>query len=99
MEMLTCRLERSAEVPLYEQLYHYIKNEIIDGRLEYGSKLPSKEKLADFLKISINTVDAAYEQLVAEGYAEGVPRKGYYVQASLELEFIARDEPLPNNAQ
>lgn len=41
MNMLTCDLNRFSEVPLYEQLYSHIKKEIIDGRLLYGTKLPS----------------------------------------------------------
>ena len=81
MDMLACNLNRSIDVPLYEQLYLYIKKEITEGRLEYGSKLPSKRKLSEFLKISQNTVEAAYDQLMAEGYVEGIPRKGYLVLA------------------
>ncbi|MBM7714606.1 GntR family transcriptional regulator/MocR family aminotransferase [Bacillus thermophilus] len=88
MDMLSCNLNRSIDVPLYEQLYLYIKKEITEGRLEYGSKLPSKRKLADFLKISQNTVEAAYDQLMAEGYVEGIPRKGYFVLAYEDLEYV-----------
>lgn len=92
MDMLLCNLNRSSDMPLYEQLYHYIKKEIIEGRLEYGTKLPSKRKLAEFLKISQNTVEAAYEQLAAEGYIESRPRKGYFVLAYEDLEYIQNDK-------
>ncbi|MFD1705138.1 PLP-dependent aminotransferase family protein [Siminovitchia sediminis] len=88
MEMLSCNLNRSIEIPLYEQLYIYIKKEITEGRLEYGTKLPSKRKLAEFLKVSQNTVETAYEQLAAEGYIEGLPRKGYFVLAYEDLEYV-----------
>lgn len=88
MEMLSLHLDRSSHVPLYEQLYIYIKKEITGGRIQYGVKLPSKRKLSDFLKISQNTVDTAYGQLIAEGYIEGVPRKGFYVLAYEDLEFV-----------
>ncbi|WP_156291986.1 MocR-like pyridoxine biosynthesis transcription factor PdxR [Oceanobacillus salinisoli] len=94
MEMLSCHLNRSSDVPLYEQLYDYIKNEIIEGRIEHGSKLPSKRKLSEYLKISQNTVETAYDQLLAEGYAEGIPRKGYYVLAYEDLEYVQpKDTP------
>uniref|UniRef100_UPI0036D290D6 GntR family transcriptional regulator n=1 Tax=Flavobacterium myungsuense TaxID=651823 RepID=UPI0036D290D6 len=86
--MLTCHLERESEIPLYEQLYNFIKKEIMEGRITYGSKLPSKRKLADFLKISQNTIEQAYDQLVAEGYIEAKPRKGYFVLASEDLEYV-----------
>lgn len=90
MDMLSCNLNRSSQVPLYEQLYEYIKSEIIEGRLPYQSKLPSKRKLADFLQISQNTVDTAYNQLTAEGYLEVIPRKGYFVMAYEDLEYIPK---------
>ncbi|WP_085993213.1 PLP-dependent aminotransferase family protein [Oceanobacillus senegalensis] len=88
MEMLSCHLERSSNIPLYEQLYNFIKNEIIDGRIKHGEKLPSKRKLSEFLKISQNTVETAYEQLLAEGYVEGISRKGYFVLAYEDLEYV-----------
>lgn len=88
MEMLSCNLNRSIDVPLYEQLYLYIKKEITEGRLEYGTKLPSKRKLSEFLKVSQNTVETAYDQLLAEGYIESLPRKGYFVLAYEDLEYV-----------
>lgn len=94
MDMLSCQLIRSSDIPLYEQLYSYIKKEIIAGRIPYGTKLPSKRKLADFLKISQNTVETAYEQLAAEGYVEAYPRKGYFVMAYEELEYVQPNNPL-----
>lgn len=66
VEMLSCQLNRLNGIPLYEQLYSHIKKEIIEGRLSYGTKLPSKRKLSSFLKIGRNTVETAYEQLAAE---------------------------------
>ncbi len=89
MITLACNLQRKSTIPLYEQLYLYIKTEIIEGRLSYGTKLPSKRQLIDVLQISQNTVEAAYDQLRAEGYIEVIPRKGYYVQAFEELEYVA----------
>lgn len=92
MDMLSCNLNRSDSVPLYEQLYEFIKKEIIEGRLLFQEKLPSKRKLAEFLQLSHNTVDAAYNQLTAEGYVEVIPRKGYFVMAYEDLEYIPKQE-------
>lgn len=89
MITLACNLHRKSNIPLYEQLYLYIKTEIIEGRLSCGTKLPSKRQLIDVLHISQNTVEAAYDQLKAEGYIEVIPRKGYYVQAFEELEYVS----------
>lgn len=89
MITLPCTLQRQSPIPLYEQLYLYIKKEIIAGRLQAGTKLPSKRQIMDVLHISQNTVEAAYDQLRAEGYIEVFPRKGYYVQAYEELEYVS----------
>ncbi|RDW17260.1 PLP-dependent aminotransferase family protein [Oceanobacillus chungangensis] len=96
MEMLACNLNRKSDVPLYEQLYRYIKLEIAEGRLAYNSKLPSKRRLSEYLKISQNTVETAYDQLIAEGYIEGVARKGYYVLAYEDLEYVQTSTTISN---
>ncbi|MGM8212256.1 PLP-dependent aminotransferase family protein [Virgibacillus sp. W0430] len=93
MDMLACHLNRAIDIPLYEQLYDFIKKEITEGHLAYGSKLPSKRKLSEFLKVSQNTVENAYGQLIAEGYIEGVPRKGYFVLAYEDLEYVQTETP------
>ena len=74
--MLTYPLEKNSSESLYEQLYRYIKADIMDGRLNAGEKLPSKRALSEHLKISVITVKNAYDQLVAEGYIYGVEKRG-----------------------
>jgi len=76
---LTPKLDPHNQVPLYIQLYNFLKQEMETGKLKPNTKLPSKRKLAKYLQMSQNTIEAAYEQLVAEGYIEGIPRKGYFV--------------------
>ncbi len=76
--MLTILFKNNSE-PLYIQIYEHIKNEIVKGNITYGYKLPSKRRLALHLSVSINTVDTAYSQLVAEGYIEPKPKRGYFV--------------------
>ncbi|KUF32565.1 MULTISPECIES: PLP-dependent aminotransferase family protein [Lysinibacillus] len=71
------------EEPLYLQLYSYIKAEIQNGNILAQTKLPSQRSLAKHLQISRNTVDAAYQQLLAEGYVISKEREGLYV---VELE-------------
>lgn len=79
MYELTIDLDMNSKVPLYEQIYNYIKSEIKKGRIECKTKLPSTRSLAEYLQISRSTVDMAYTQLISEGYVESVPYKGYYV--------------------
>lgn len=68
------------DTPLYIQIYKYIKNQILSGGIPPESKLPSIRSLAKDLKCSKNTVSAAYEQLVAEGYLKSRNRSGLYVE-------------------
>ena len=76
---LTPNLNMNSKKALYVQLYEYIKKEIKDGTISAFTKLPAKRKLAGYLQVSKNTIEAAYEQLLAEGYIESISRKGYFV--------------------
>ena len=78
--MLTYTFEKGGGVPLYEQLYRRIRDDITAGRISCGSKLPSKRALSEHLGISKVTVEAAYSQLIAEGYIYSVEKKGYYAE-------------------
>lgn len=78
-------LNREGKNPLYHQLFRYFVNEIVEGRLPFGCKLPSKRKLSAFLNVSLNTIDYAYQQLLAEGYIQSRPRSGMFVIYKNEL--------------
>ncbi|MGL4362923.1 MAG: PLP-dependent aminotransferase family protein [Cellulosilyticaceae bacterium] len=67
--------------PLYIQLYEYYKERIEEGTLKEGDSLPSIRRMALERHISRTTVEAAYFQLVAEGYVNAEPGSGYYVNA------------------
>ena len=76
--MLTYNLnERKG--PLYKKLYESIKEDICQGKILSGEKMPSKRTLAKNLGISTITIENAYDQLMGEGYIYAVPKKGYYV--------------------
>lgn len=79
--MLTYELKKAPGVPLYEALYRCIRTDILSGRLVPGEKLPSKRALATNLEISKITVEAAYDQLLAEGYIRSREKVGYFVEA------------------
>lgn len=80
MNQLTYAFNRKSAVPLYKQLYEHIKKDIQQGSIKAGSKLPPKRRLATHLRISQNTVESAYSQLIEEGYIYAKERKGYYVK-------------------
>ena len=77
--MLTYNFANIGSDSLYEFLYKCIKNDIIQGIILSGEKLPSKRALAKNLAISVITVENAYGQLLAEGYIYSIPKSGYYV--------------------
>lgn len=79
MNELAISLDTKSKTPLYEQIYQYIKEEIQNGRIPSGEKLPSTRALCRFLEVSRSTVELAYEQLLSEGYIEAVPYRGYFV--------------------
>ncbi len=56
-----------------------LRADILSGALAPGERLPSKRRMAEHHGISINTVQNAYEQLMAEGYIEARERSGYFV--------------------
>ncbi|MGM0749411.1 MAG: PLP-dependent aminotransferase family protein [Bacillota bacterium] len=75
---ITPFLNRNLVIPLYQQLYQYFKENMHQGRIQKGMKLPSKRLLASQLSISQTTVERAYEQLAAEGYIVSKPRIGWF---------------------
>ena len=78
--MLTYELKKAPGVPLYEALYRCIRQDILSGSLCAGEKLPSKRALATHLEVSKITVEAAYNQLLAEGYIRSQEKVGYFVE-------------------
>ena len=79
MNELTISLKQGDKIPLYEQIYSYIKEEIQKGAIPSGEKLPSTRALCRHLDVSRSTVELAYEQLLSEGYIEAQPYRGYFV--------------------
>lgn len=62
--MRTYHLDLAVKMPLYEQLYRAIRQDIISGVLQGGERLPSKRRLAEHLEVSQITVETAYSQLL-----------------------------------
>ncbi|SER55138.1 GntR family transcriptional regulator / MocR family aminotransferase [Gracilibacillus ureilyticus] len=96
MNEITPPLDHQSKQPLYLQISDYFKQEIVRGKIKAMEKLPSKRVLANHLGISLNTVQAAYEQLRAEGFIKSEERKGLYVQ---EIEGGQYFESTPHYSQ
>ncbi len=76
-------VDRGSDVPLHLQLYQSVQKSILSGTLVPGTRLPSTRALADELGISRNTIVAAFEQLLAEGYVEARVGSGTHVAHAL----------------
>jgi GntR family transcriptional regulator/MocR family aminotransferase len=72
-------LEKKPGNSLIRQIYEQLRNRILEGELRSGVKLPSSRAMAQHFNVSRNTVNEAYEMLIAEGYLEGVQRLGIFV--------------------
>ena len=97
MQSLTIRFAPGGG-PLYRQLYAALRAEIAAQRLSAGEKLPGKRRLAADLGVSVNTVDAAYGMLAAEGYVEAHARSGFVVCRLDSLPAPAAPVPAPAEA-
>lgn len=102
--MLTYNLTNTGSDSLYEYLYKCIKNDIMQGIIKQGERLPSKRPFAKNLGVSVITVENAYAQLLAEGFIYSVPKRGFYVSdfknmAEKRRETVKREMVLPGNKE
>lgn len=72
------------ELPLYRHLYFQIRDAVLDGRLRSGERLPASRSLCRRLTVSRNTVQQAYDQLVADGLLEARSGAGTRVSGNLD---------------
>ena len=77
--MFDILLPERSEQPLYQQLYIQIRDQIRNGNLADGMRLPSVRALQVQLNISKTPIETAYQMLTAEGYVVSRPRSGLYV--------------------
>ncbi|WP_277374753.1 PLP-dependent aminotransferase family protein [Pseudomonas sp. AA-38] len=70
-------------VSLQRWLYESLRAAILGGRLPADSKLPSTRQLAEHYQIARGTVQAAYQQLLSEGYLHARTGSGTRVSAVL----------------
>ena len=72
-------LSNATDRPIYEQIYHQIRDQVLSGTLVPGQPLPSIRALAKDLRVSVITTKRAYEELEREGFLTTVPGKGCFV--------------------
>jgi GntR family transcriptional regulator/MocR family aminotransferase len=92
-------LDRVGDKPLHRQLYDALRAYILEGRLPPRARLPATRELASDLGVSRNTVIAAYDALLAEGYLDSIPGSGTRVamlpQRPVTAQAEGRERRLP----
>ena len=65
--------------PVYAQIKSRLRDEIVNGRLQSMSKLPSVRDLARAAGVSVGTMGRVVSELVDEGFCIRRPRIGIYI--------------------
>lgn len=79
MPIAPIQLDRSAEDPLYHQLFTQMREQIADGTLRAGEKLPTIRALSELLRVNSVTVVNAYRYLEEEGLIHKQVGSGSFV--------------------
>jgi GntR family transcriptional regulator len=98
--MLDVNVDRSASLPLHDQVAAQIRRAIADGEADPGERLPLAKDLAAVLGVNKNTVLRALHLLREEGLLEfrrgrgitvvGTPQRGAVLARTRDLVEFAR---------
>lgn len=77
--IMNISIDKKSSVPIYIQVKNQIMNEIKNGNLKIGDKMPTERELAKILNTSRNTISAAYNLLESEGVLVSYQGKGTFV--------------------
>ncbi len=95
-DLAALAIDPKATASRYTQLYTALRDSILAGHMTPGVRLPSTRDLGRTLGVARNTVTAAFEQLVAEGYLESRVGDGTYVSSALPDDLLqVHTERLP----
>ena len=72
-------LSQKTDKPIYTQIYEQISNQIMNGEISAGEKLPPIRTVAVNLRISVIPVKQAWEQLEREGFISTAAGRGTFV--------------------
>jgi DNA-binding transcriptional MocR family regulator len=78
-------LKLNGNRPVYLQIKDYLKQLILNGILQAGSRLPSTRELSIILKVSRNTITQGYQYLEDDGFIHNVKGQGAFV-AKVEVQ-------------
>lgn len=76
-------VDRTSEEPLYQQVRRAIEHGIAVGTFDPVHRLPSSRELAEQLDVSRNTINLAYQELIAEGFVDSQERRGLFINSEM----------------
>ncbi|MDK3018803.1 MocR-like pyridoxine biosynthesis transcription factor PdxR [Pseudodonghicola flavimaris] len=100
---LALDIDRGGGGPLFLAIAAAIVGDITRGRLVPGQRLPGTRALARELGVHRNTVDAAYQELLTQGWLRAQPARGTFVAEDLPQAMVspppvpAAPEPEPHS--
>lgn len=80
-------LDHESETPLYQQIYTYLRQNILTGSLAPETRLPASRQFAQDLGVNRITIESAYSELESDGLIFSRVGSGTYVM---------KQNPLPN---
>lgn len=83
--MIDLQIDYKSDIPLNRQIYLQIQEQILDGSIECGERIPATREIARRYEVARMTVNVAYDQLELEGYVVTRPGSGTFVSESLNL--------------
>lgn len=93
MKNLTAdNIDATSIVPLYKQVSHLLTEEIKNGNLAVGEKIPSELTLMELFNVSRVTIRGAISELVEDGLLVRSQGKGTYVAPQKQIQ-MANDLP------
>ncbi|WP_197056142.1 GntR family transcriptional regulator [Flavobacterium gilvum] len=78
-------IDNDSSVPKYNQIEQCISNDIINGKIKKGQRIPSITELSNSCSISKDTVGKAYKILRQRNLVFPVFGKGYYVSDNIPV--------------
>ena len=85
MQIVPLQFNTTSGEALYMQLFHHLKEAIINGTLTSQTKLPAIRTYAKTLGVNNSTIIHAYKQLEQAGYISPKQGSGYYVLPPQQL--------------
>jgi DNA-binding GntR family transcriptional regulator len=77
--VIDIKINKESGLPLYLQVKKQIMDLIKKGTLKVGNKMPTERELSENLKVSRNTISAAYNELEQEGVLKSYQGRGTFV--------------------